>query len=68
MSPTQQLLADIETFLPNSGLSETAFGMGALGDPNMLKELRLGREMRWKTIQKVRNFMASISAEQGSAA
>ena len=37
------LLTKIDAFLARTGLSATAFGKAAVGDPNFVRELRGGR-------------------------
>jgi hypothetical protein len=52
-----ELLGEIETFVAAHEMSETAFGKEAASDPNFIKDLRNGREIRWKTEQRVRSYM-----------
>lgn len=59
MNPTEQLLADINAFLKRSGMTATAFGWNALKDPAFVSDLRAGREPRWRTVERARDFMRS---------
>jgi hypothetical protein len=62
-SPTETLLAEVERFLRKTGMAQTAFGDQALGDPNLVSNLRGGRELRYKTFLKVRAFMSAHERE-----
>lgn len=58
-TPTAALLADIEKFLKKTGMAPSAFGGQAVGDPSLINNLRDGRELRYRTTLKVRDFMAN---------
>lgn len=58
-----KLLEDISAYIGKHGLSKTGFGKEAVNDPSLIADLEEGREPRWKTIQRVREFMG-----QGRAA
>jgi hypothetical protein len=62
-SPTETLLAEVERFLRKTGMAQTAFGDQALGDPNLVSNLRGGRELRHRTLLKVRAFMDTRERE-----
>lgn len=64
-----ELLTEIEAFLARDGIgiSATRFGELALGDRHLVRQLREGRELRSKTVSKVRNFMDEKLAESVSA-
>jgi hypothetical protein len=51
------LLAEIEAFRAQHGMSKSAFGEAALGDPRFLFDLESGRELRRKTIGRVRHYI-----------
>lgn len=61
MNPTSALLDEIDDFLATTGTAPTIFGRDAVGDPNLLRNLKAGRELRFATIAKVRAFMAAHS-------
>ena len=61
--PTTDLLVAIERFLTASGMSASAFGTLATGDPVLVYDLRNGRELRRATRARIRAF---ISAEMAS--
>jgi GxxExxY protein len=51
------LLFEIENFLESSGMSATAFGTAALGDPPFVMQLRNGRDIKTSTAERVRAFI-----------
>ena len=51
------LLAEIEGFLAQSGMSATAFGIDALNDPGFVPGLRAGRDPKLSTAERVRAFI-----------
>ena len=67
--PHIDLLAMIEAHIARTGLSETRFGSMALGDPNLVRDLRNGRELRRETNSRVIRFMLTGDARitQGAA-
>lgn len=67
MDVLDAFIAEVESYLSSSGLTPTAFGLKAAGDPNFVFDLRSGREPRRTTIEKVRGFMQS-KAPAGEAA
>lgn len=52
-SPSKQLLVAILSYCETHGVSETRFGTIAVGDPNLVRNMKGGRELRSPTIQKV---------------
>lgn len=58
MDELARFLGEVEAHLTATGLTPTAFGDKAAGDPNFVFDLRNGREPRRNTIAKVRAFMA----------
>ena len=59
MSSTDILLAEIEAFIVRTGMTPTEFGVQALRDPAFMIRLRAGSDVRLRTADKVRAFMAS---------
>lgn len=57
------ILLPIELFLRASGMSASAFGMEAAGDPALVYEIRLGREPRRATRAKIRAFINAALAD-----
>lgn len=57
------LHATISTFCAVRGMSKSAFGLQAVGDPSLVRDLERGRELRGATVRKVQQFiMASHAA------
>jgi hypothetical protein len=52
-----KLIAKIQAYCRKHGLTDTSFGWAALKDPNLVSDLRAGRELRRKTLEKLQNFM-----------
>lgn len=65
-----ELLSEIEVFRKRAKLPETTFGRRAIGDANLIANLRDGRELRRATTQRVRDFMVAYAPtpEQAAAA
>lgn len=61
MSPAMALLlAEIEAFCADSGMSESAFGIEACGDKHLVRDIRdRNRQLRWETEQDVRLFITA---------
>jgi phosphopantothenoylcysteine decarboxylase / phosphopantothenate---cysteine ligase len=55
---TRDLLSDIEAFLVEFGLSPTKFGLAAINDGHLVKNLRGGASVTLRTADKVRAYMA----------
>lgn len=65
---TDSLQREIASYLAASGLSDQQFGRRAINDQNFVRDLRLGREPRSRTVDRVRSYMrdhpAPAKAEQ----
>ena len=57
------LLSLIERHLRNSGTAPTRFGRDAVGDPRFVLDLRIGREPRATTSERVAAYIAEREAE-----
>lgn len=53
------LLAEAEAYCEARDVKPTIFGLEAINDANLLRDLRAGRELRRSTVAKVRAYMAS---------
>lgn len=51
------ILDEVERFLKRRRMHPTNFGECALGDPNLVRQLREGRDPRSKTVEILRRFM-----------
>tara|TARA_R110000868_G_scaffold290385_1_gene550575 strand:+ start:442 stop:666 length:225 start_codon:yes stop_codon:yes gene_type:complete len=66
MSTRDQIAADIEAFIERTGMPPATFGRRAMSDPMFVFELRGGkRDMRSRTVDKLRAFMASYRPPRG---
>lgn len=57
--PSEALLIEIDGFLSEAKIAPTIFGREAVGDPNLMRNLRAGRELRSATLKRVRDFIES---------
>lgn len=55
-----KLQAEIEQFIAARSMSRTGFGLWAVNDPNLLRDLDAGRDLRWATIRAIREKMAEV--------
>jgi len=58
------LLLRIERHLRMRRMSPTRFGREAVGDPNLISQLRDGRELRTATAQRVVDYLDDNECEQ----
>lgn len=56
------LLAEIDRHRVQHDMSKTGFGLWAVNDPNLLRDLESGRDLRWRTIKTIRDKMESGGA------
>ena len=54
----------VSAFLGRSGLSPTTFGKKAAGDPNLMRQIDLGRSPTLRTADRI---LAFISEREGSS-
>jgi hypothetical protein len=52
------LLAEIAVYCDRHGIGKTTFGTAAVGDPSLVPDLEAGRELRSRTMARVRRYMA----------
>lgn len=57
MTHAEQFLSEIDAFLTRSGMSATAFGRGAVNDPNFVPDLRAGRKPNLGLVDRVHEFI-----------
>lgn len=62
MTHAEKFLAEIDAFLERTGTSATAFGKGAVNDPNLVGDLRAGRMPNLGLVERVHAFMRSQEA------
>lgn len=54
----RELVEEIDAFLGRSGMSASAFGSAAVGDPAFVHEVRKGRTVRARTRDRVTAFIS----------
>jgi hypothetical protein len=62
LAPHEALKSEIARFCEANSMTKTALGISALGDPGFVAGLEAGREPRWSTVQRVRDWMAQQEA------
>lgn len=62
MSNRFALIYRVDAFLARYKMNATAFGKSALGDPNFVFQLRQGRKVMPRTIERVDAFMDEYEA------
>src|SRR5262245_59253205 len=62
------LLAEIEAFLAETGLTPTKFGLAAVNDGHLVANLRKGNSVTLKTADRVRAFIDERERAQGASA
>jgi hypothetical protein len=62
-NPTKELLAEIEAFLKRTGMPPSAFGWATLGDPNLVRTLKMGRELKYRTLLRIKKFITAFERE-----
>ncbi|SEN67515.1 hypothetical protein [Bradyrhizobium sp. OK095] len=55
-----QLVAEIDAFLAAKGMTQTDFGLLSIGDPNLYRHLKNGRNPRLGTMDRIRAFMERL--------
>jgi hypothetical protein len=52
------LVRDIDVYIERSGMTPTDFGLRSIGDPNLYRHLKNGRNPRLATMDRIRAFMS----------
>ncbi len=60
------LLQRIERHLRLRRMSQTRFGREAVGDPNLVSQLKDGRELRAATVQRIVDYLNDNEEEECS--
>ena len=63
----QQFDSRVRVFLGRTGVSPTTFGMKALGDPNLMRQIDGGRSLSLRTADRVLAFVADYDLDTGGA-
>ena len=61
----QRFNSRVRVFLGRTGLRPTTFGMKALGDPNLMRQIDGGRSLSLRTADRVLAFMADYVLDSG---
>ena len=61
------LYSAISTFCAANSMKKSAFGLQAVGDPNLIRNLEGGRELRGKTVRRVQDFIRGVKASAGAS-
>ena len=61
----QQFDSRVRVFLGRTGVSPTTFGMKALGDPNLMRQIDGGRSLSLRTADRVLAFVADCDLDSG---
>lgn len=61
------LLCEIEAFTSRHEMPDTTFGRRAMGDPHLVRDIRLTRCLRPESVEKIRDFMAVYHHENQSS-
>lgn len=59
MVTTQSFIAEIEAFLEETDTSASAFGKAAVGDPCFVSDLKDGRSVGLRLIEKANGYIAA---------
>ena len=63
----EQFNTRLNAFLSSTGMSPTTLGMLAVGDPNLVRQIELGRSPSLRTADRILAFMAAWEADPGGA-
>jgi len=66
MTPIQTFQRQIESFLETTGMTATAFGKNALGDPNFVFDLRNGRVPNLVVVDRIQQFIRANGVVQSN--
>lgn len=62
-----EILERIESFRKKHAIAATTFGRNAIGDANLIANLRAGRSLTLKTARSVIEYMATYRPESAAA-
>ena len=63
----QQFHSRVNAFLASTGLTPTAFGRRALGDPNLMRQIGRGRSPSLRTADRLLAFIDTCDLDSGGA-
>lgn len=62
MVTAEQFIAQIDSYLERAKVSPSAFGREAVGDPNLVSDLKSGRMPNLRTVERITEFMSAPRA------
>ena len=63
----QQFKSRVDAFLESTGISPTTFGLRAVGDPHLMRELARGRSPTLRTVDRILAYIAAFELDGGGA-
>ena len=63
----KQFSTQVSAFLGSTGVRPTALGMKAVGDPNLMRQIKRGRSPTLRTADRVLAYIASYKLDSGGA-
>ena len=57
MNNNEALLQELTSFMVRYGVSDSTFGLLAIGDGHLVKRIRNGKQIRRSTVLRIRKFM-----------
>ena len=57
MNNNEALLQELTSFMGRYGVSDSTFGLLAIGDGHLVKRIRNGKQIRRSTVLRIRKFM-----------
>ena len=57
MNNNEALLQELTSFMVRDGVSDSTFGLLAIGDGHLVKRIRNGKQIRRSTVLRIRKFM-----------
>lgn len=67
MTLEQEFNSRVNAFLRRTGVSPTALGLKALGDPNLMRQIRRGRSPSLRTADRLLAYIAAYELAGGGA-
>jgi hypothetical protein len=67
-NPEAALLAEIEAFIAERGMSASRFGLETVNDCNLVKQLRGKRSVTLRTATKIQSYIQRHRAKEPAAA
>ena len=67
MSEQRKFLAEIDRFLAETGMTQSELGLRVMNDTAFVTRLRLGKDVRSKSMDKVRAAMRAYTARRSKS-